>query len=84
MRESRGATNATNLEWGVRPALQRRIVAAECRDGVLWRSRLSSESFRPTGAWAEQRKIPPYNPFYADIEADALARLSAWSTLHPA
>ncbi|MGE7198128.1 DUF3089 domain-containing protein [Brevundimonas naejangsanensis] len=83
MRESRGATNATNLEWGVRPALQRRIVAAECRDGVLWRSRLSSESFRPTGAWAEQRKIPPYNPFYADIEADALAHLSAWSALHP-
>ncbi|MFS0739999.1 DUF3089 domain-containing protein [Brevundimonas sp. 3P9-tot-E] len=79
MRESRGATNATNLEWGVRPALQRRIVAAECRDGVLWRSRLSSESFRPRGAWAEQRKIPPYNPFYADVEADVMKRLSAWS-----
>lgn len=77
-RESRGATNATNLEWGVRPALQRRIVAAECRDGILWRSRLNSESFRSQGAWAEQRKIAPYNPFYADVEADALARLAAW------
>lgn len=78
-RESRGATNATNLEWGVRPALQRRIVAAECRDGLLWRSRLSSESFRPRASWTEQRKIPPYNAFYADVEADALERLAAWT-----
>ncbi|MFK0299382.1 DUF3089 domain-containing protein [Brevundimonas sp. NPDC090276] len=78
MRDSRGATNATNLEWGVRPAFQSRIVAAECRDGILWRSPLNSESFRPRGSWADRRKIPPFNLFYADIEADALTRLAAW------
>lgn len=81
-RESRGATNATNLEWGIRPAFQGRLVAAECRDGILWRSRLSSESFRTRGSWADQRKIPPYNLFYADIEADVLRRLKAWEVSH--
>lgn len=81
-RESRGATNATNLEWGARPAFQRRLVAAECRDGLLWRSRVSSESFRTRGSWADQRKIPPYNLFYADIEADVLRRLNAWEAAH--
>lgn len=78
MRESRGATNATNLEWGARPAFQGRIVAAECRDGILWRSPLTSESFRPKGSWADRRKIPPFNLFYSDIEADVLNRIGAW------
>jgi hypothetical protein len=78
IRDSRGATNATNLEWGARPAFQSRIVAAECRDGILWRSSLNSESFRPKGSWADRRKIPPFNLFYADIEADVLTRIGAW------
>lgn len=77
-RDSRGATNATNLEWGVRPPLQGRAVSAECREGLLRYVRPDSESFRRQGAWAEQRKAPPYNLFYADIEADALTRLAAW------
>lgn len=83
-RESRGATNATNLEWGARPAFQRRLVAAECREGILWRSRLSSESFRTPVSWADQRRIPAYNLFYADIEADVLRRLKAWEDAHAA
>lgn len=78
MRDSRGATNATNLEWGARPAFQSRIVAAECRDGILWRSPLRSESFRPQGSWADRRKIPQFNLFYADVEADVLDRISVW------
>lgn len=77
-RESRGATNAANLEWGVRPPLQSRVVAAECRDGLLRYVRPGSESFRRRGSWADQRKATPYNLFYADIEADALRRLAAW------
>lgn len=81
-RDSRGATNATNLEWGVRPPVQSRAVPAECRDGVLRYVRPDSESFRRQGAWADQRKAPPYNLFYADIEADALARVAAWSAAH--
>ncbi|MGH7026845.1 DUF3089 domain-containing protein [Brevundimonas sp.] len=78
MRDSRGATNATNLEWDARPAFQSRIVAAECRDGILWRSPLNSESFRARGSWADRRKIPPFNLFFADIEADVLNRTAAW------
>lgn len=81
-RDSRGATNATNLEWGVRPPLQGRAVSAECRDGVLRYTRPDSESFKRPGPWADQRKVPPYNLFYADIEADALTRLDAWETAH--
>lgn len=81
MRDSRGATNATNLEWGARPAFQSRIVAAECRAGILWRSPLNSESFRPKGSWADRRKAPSFNLFYADIEADALNRIEAWEKI---
>lgn len=81
-RDSRGATNATNLEWGARPPLVSRAVSAECRDGVLRYVRPDSESFRRKGPWADQRKGAPYNLFYADIEADVLARLAAWSAAH--
>lgn len=78
MRDSRGATNATNLEWGARPAFQGRIVAGQCRGGILWRSPLNSESFRAQGSWANRRKIPSFNLFFADIEADVLNRINAW------
>ena len=78
-RQSRGATNATNLEWGARPALQSRIVSARCKDGVLWHSQPQSESFRERGSWADRRKLTAYNLFYADIEADIAGRLARWT-----
>ena len=74
-----GATNATGLEWGVRPALLSREIAARCKDGVLRHTEPDSESFKPTGSWSERRKSRPYNMFYGDIEKDVQARLSAWS-----
>ena len=40
-----------------------------------------SGAFKPTGSWADRRKVPGYNLFYADIEADALARVAALT--HP-
>ena len=30
---------------------------------------------RLAGAWADRQKVPPYNLFYADLEADAKARV---------
>lgn len=75
----RGATNATGLEWGARPALMAREVAAQCRDGLLRHSEPRSESFRERGSWAERRMARPYNLFYGDIEADVARRLAAWS-----
>ena len=77
-RLNRGATNATGLEWGARPALLAREVSAQCRGGLLRHSDPEAESFRQTGGWADRRKSRPYNLFYGDIEADAQARLAAW------
>jgi hypothetical protein len=73
-----GAANATGLEWGVRPAFLSHEVSAECRDGVLWVSRPKSPTLRSSGSWADQKKAPDYNLFYADIEADVKARATAY------
>lgn len=83
-RHHRGATNATGLEQGARPALIAREVATECRDGLLRYSAPKLESFRETGSWSDRRKARPYNLFYGDIEADAEARLALWLRDQPA
>ncbi|MDO8411780.1 MAG: DUF3089 domain-containing protein [Phenylobacterium sp.] len=75
-RLARGATNATGLEWGARPALQTRQVSAGCDHSVLRVSRPRSAAFRSTGSWADRRKMPGYNLFYGDLEANAEARLN--------
>jgi len=77
-RLNRGAANATELEWGARPAFMVRQVAARCDNGVLRVTRPRSSSLRPAGRWATRQKVPGYNLFYADLEADALARVGAW------
>ncbi|WP_296596502.1 DUF3089 domain-containing protein [Phenylobacterium sp.] len=73
-----GAANATGLEWGARPAFMARQVAAHCEGGVLVVSHPKSSSLQPRGDWADRRKVPGFNLFYADLEADAKARLAAW------
>lgn len=72
-----GAANATGLEWGARPALQTRQVSATCQAGVLRVSQPRSTALRPSGSWMERRKLPGFNLFYGDLEADALARLGS-------
>lgn len=76
-RLNRGATNATGLEWGARPAFLSRQVGARCERGVLRVTRPQSTSLRSSGSWTDRRKVPGYNLFYADLEADALARSAA-------
>ncbi|MBO9500736.1 DUF3089 domain-containing protein [Brevundimonas sp. A19_0] len=78
----RGATNATGLEWGARPALIARSVETECRDGLLRHSEPSMESFRESGNWSDRRKSRPYNLFYGDIEHDVQERLALWLRLN--
>ena len=70
-----GAANASGLEWGARPAFLTRQVSARCENGLLRVSRPKSPSLRLSGAWADRRKVAPYNLFYADLEADAKARV---------
>lgn len=77
-RQHQGATNATGLEWGARPALMAREIATQCRDGLLRYAEPKTESFRETGSWVDRRKSRPYNLFYGDIEADVLARMNLW------
>lgn len=72
-----GAANATGLEWGARPAFLQRQVWAQCDNGVLKVGRARSPSLRPAGSWSDRLKAPGHNLFYADIEADAQARVTA-------
>lgn len=78
-----GAANATGLEWGARPAFLARQVSARCEGGVLYVSKPKSASLRRTGSWEDRHKVPGYNLFYADLEADAQARVEAWRKAHP-
>lgn len=75
-RANLGAADASGLEWGVRPAFLPRQVSAECRGGLLWVSKPHSASFRRPEDWLAQLRAPPFNLFYADLEADARARLA--------
>jgi hypothetical protein len=72
-----GGANATGLEWGARPAFLTRQVSARCEGGVLRISEPRSGSLKASGSWLEQRRSPGFNLFYADLEADARARLAA-------
>ncbi|HYD44987.1 MAG TPA: DUF3089 domain-containing protein [Phenylobacterium sp.] len=74
----KGAANATGLEWGARPAFLKRQVSAHCERGILRVSRPKSDALRRDGAWADRLKMPGFNLFYADLEADAAARVGAW------
>ena len=82
-RLSLGAANATGLEWGARPPFISRQISAVCQDGVLKVSRPKTAMLQPSGSWADRRKAPAYNLFYADIEADAKARVAAWQSASP-
>ena len=76
-----GAVNATGLEASARPAFMVRQVGARCEGGILRVGRPRSASLMPSGGWAERLRVPAYNLFWADLEADALARLAAWRAL---
>jgi hypothetical protein len=82
-----GAANATGLEWGARPGFLARQVSAQCQGGVLFVSRPRSASLQKQGSWADRRRVPGFNLFYADLEADAEARvatlLQQLSSAHP-
>lgn len=69
-----GAANATGLDWGARPPFLQRQVSARCENGLLRTSKPKSSALRDSGSWADRRKVDAFNLFYADLEADALAR----------
>ncbi len=73
-----GAANASELEWGARAAFLPRQVSAQCVEGVLRISHPRSGSLRAPSGWPDKLKERPYNPFFADIEADAMRRVAAY------
>ena len=73
-----GAANATGLEWGARPGFLPHEVSAACEGGVLRVSRPPTASLQSQGWWVAPHLIAPFNLFYADIEADAQARVDAF------
>jgi hypothetical protein len=73
-----GAANASELEWGARAAFMPRQVTAQCEGGLLRVSHPRSASLRPAGGWPDKLKERPYNPFFADIEADAMKRVATY------
>lgn len=75
-KENLGAAVATGFRWNERPAFLKRSVAARCVGGLLEVTRPESKAFRMSGSWADRLKMPPYNLFYADLEADAQTRVS--------
>ena len=77
-RLAKGATNATGLEWGARPPFVTRQVSARCINGILRVSRPEARMLRPFGSWEDRLRTPGFNLFYADIEADAQARVRAF------
>jgi hypothetical protein len=78
-----GAANATGLEWGARPGFMTRQVGAKCVNGILRVSRPRSASLLPQGSWVERLRTPSYNLFWADLEADSLAREAAYKSSPP-
>jgi hypothetical protein len=73
-----GAASASGLEWGVQPGFLADQVGAQCVNGILKVTRPKSPSLRTGRNWAERMRVAPYNLFYADLEADAKARVAAW------
>jgi hypothetical protein len=73
-----GAADATGLEWGARPAFLPHEVSAACEGGLLVTSRPATASVQRQGWGLSPRPVAPFNLFYADIEADAQARVQAF------
>ncbi len=74
-----GAANASGLDWGDQPGIQSHQVGAQCVDGILQVTRPRSPSLRGRANWADSVRVRPYNWFYADLTADAKARVAALS-----
>ena len=78
---ARGGAAAAGLEAGARPPLMPAQSATHCDGGGLLRfARPRSPAFqRSGGGWAAGLRMPPFNLFWADLEADAQARTAVWT-----
>lgn len=70
----RGGAAAEGLELGERPSPLANQTGAECRQGLLFVEQPRSRTLRRPSRLGETRRIPPFNLFYADLEADVTRR----------
>ena len=72
-----GSADAAGLEWGEQPGILSHQVSAQCQSGLLEVSKPRAPSLRGHRGWVESERVRPYNWFYADLTADAQARVAA-------
>lgn len=71
----RGGAAAEGLAPGDHPSPLANQTGAQCQNGLLMVERPRSAALRRPDRLAEDRRVPPFNLFYADIEADAVRRM---------
>jgi hypothetical protein len=72
-----GAANAGPKALKTPPHTEAKLVAAVCRDGLLRFQAPLAPWLQTPNRWADRWRAPAYNLFYADLEADAKARVAA-------
>lgn len=70
----RGGAAAEGLELGERPSPLASQTGAQCQNGLLFIDQPRSRTLRRPSRLAETRRVPPFNLFYADLEADVTRR----------
>lgn len=80
-RQHRGGAAAEGLQLGERPSPLASQTGAQCQNGLLIIDEPRSRTLRRPSRLAEVRRAPPFNLFYADIEADAVRRLALYAEI---
>ncbi|AZU04170.1 hypothetical protein X907_1638 [Glycocaulis alkaliphilus] len=70
----RGGAAAEGLELGERPSPLASQTGAQCQNGLLFVDQPRSRTLQRPSRLAEARRVPPFNLFYADLEADVTRR----------
>lgn len=70
----RGGAAAEGLELGERPSPLSSQTGAQCQNGLLFVDQPRSRTLRRPSRLVEIRRVPPFNLFYADLEADVTRR----------
>ncbi len=76
-----GGAAAEGLAPGDAPSPLANQTSAQCQNGLLMVERPRSSLLRRPHRLAEDRRVPPFNLFYADIRADAARRMETVSAL---
>ena len=71
----RGGAAAEGLAPGDHPSPLANQTGAQCQNGLLMIETPRSRVLRRPHRLAETRRVPPFNLFYADLEADSVRRI---------